>query len=352
MPCIQSLLLENEARKSKDPSGAPSHPENEDLYPPSALPVDLRLSGCIPGLAEKERRLRIGQADDALNAVRRQLRISSSIIEFKRGQHAATQRISRKTQSMLEVFKGKTARFADRYEAAYDALQSLDPDGEWAEQYQKLNRKKDLHFPRREEDVFVIRRRDRSENVRALSWIWLVPRLHVDAESDRPITAEEISDGESSKSLECRLVLIGYSAMRVEWANSKARADRWHEECRLVVEEMRRVIWYFDWKHLWWLEQCDRRTEVSPDLRQGLVAYAKKQAAIYSGLAHDFATCWYPYLKSKTHEINWPSSYLPTTPLTPFTTTKHVSRDDDEDSTHDQDSADSDRDMDMDVSFD
>ena len=42
-------------------------------------------------LLEKELRLRIGQADDALNAVHKQLHIASMIIEFKREQHYASQ---------------------------------------------------------------------------------------------------------------------------------------------------------------------------------------------------------------------------------------------------------------------
>ena len=203
MPCVQSFLLENEARKLKDPSSIPYHPKNKDLYLPSALLNDLCLSGCIPDLTEKEHHPCIIQADDALNAVHQQLQISSSIIKFKHGQHTAMQHISCKMQSMLEVFKGRTAHFTNKYEATYDALQSLNPDGEWAEQYKKLNQKKDLHFPRQEEEVFVIRRRDWSENKWELSWIWLVLRLDVDAELDWPITAEEISDGGLSKSLEC-----------------------------------------------------------------------------------------------------------------------------------------------------
>ena len=100
--------------------------------------------------------------------------------------------------------------------------------------------------------------------------------------------------------------------MWVEWAKSKAWANWWHEECLLVVEGMHQVIWYFNWKHLWWLEQCDHHTEVSPGSHQGLVSYTNKQVAIYFSLAHNFATYWYLYLQSKTHGTNWPLSYLPT----------------------------------------
>jgi len=43
--------------------------------------------------------------------------------------------------------------------------------------------------------------------------------------------------------------------MRVEWAKTKARADRWHEEVLLVSEEMCRVLYFFQWKAEWWASQ-------------------------------------------------------------------------------------------------
>ena len=104
----------------------------------------------------------------------------------------ATQHLSCKAQSMLDVFKAKTTRFANKYQAA---LQSLNPDSEWTHWLHKLDQK-DLHFPRQEEDIWGKRRRDQSENQRQLSWIWLVVRSNVDVESDRAIMADEISDGE------------------------------------------------------------------------------------------------------------------------------------------------------------
>jgi hypothetical protein len=73
---------------------------------------------------------------------------------------------------------------------------------------------------------------------------------------------------------------------------SKARADRWNEELRLVKEEMRRVITFLEWKAGWWAEGGRRRLDVRPDIASGIRAYAAKQASINHALAHSFKTRW------------------------------------------------------------
>lgn len=99
--------------------------------------------------------------------------------------------------------------------------------------------------------------------------------------------------------------------MRVEWAKSKACADRWQEEITLLTEEMRRVLRYFEWKALWWKAQRDRRLQAEIDVREGAAAYAEKQAAIINKLAKSFASQWYPLLASNGLPTNWPSDMLP-----------------------------------------
>jgi hypothetical protein len=70
-------------------------------------------------------------------------------------------------------------------------------------------------------------------------------------------------------------------ALRVEWAKSKARATRWHEEIMLLEEEMRRAIAYSGWKADWWQRQAELRSQLDPILggadaclAEGLRAYA------------------------------------------------------------------------------
>jgi len=101
------------------------------------------------------------------------------------------------------------------------------------------------------------------------------------------------------------------TAMRSEWAKTKARADRWREEVLLVTEEMRRTICFLDWKAMWWLEQAALRSAAPVRIQHGVSAYAAKQAAVCRSMARSFATHWYPTLKKQHIPIEWPSQYIP-----------------------------------------
>ncbi|KIM81092.1 hypothetical protein PILCRDRAFT_9123 [Piloderma croceum F 1598] len=135
---------------------------------------------------------------------------------------------------------------------------ALDPRGNWTQRLQKLDHSKDLQLPRREEE-----------------------------------------DPKKKK------------AMCVEWAKMKARADCWEEEILLTIEEMRHVIHFLDWHAKWWQERADLRPDVDPALRNGLRAYAAKQADMQQGLAQSFAKTWYPSLVANHFPIEWPSKYIP-----------------------------------------
>jgi hypothetical protein len=100
--------------------------------------------------------------------------------------------------------------------------------------------------------------------------------------------------------------------MQIEWAKSKARAERWGEEVKLLREEMRRVIEYFSWKAQWWRVQGPRRTDADGYICNGAVAYAAKQAAMFENMAKSFVEDWYPYVMSKGFFVPWPDKYLPT----------------------------------------
>lgn len=67
-----------------------------------------------------------------------------------------------------------------------------------------------------------------------------------------------------------------------------ARSERWTEEVALLWEEMDRAVQYCFWLSGWWKEQATRRLDNSPALREGLIAYATKQAAA----EHALGTAW------------------------------------------------------------
>lgn len=100
------------------------------------------------------------------------------------------------------------------------------------------------------------------------------------------------------------------AGLRTEWVKAKARATRWSEEVSLVQEEMRRVLCFIQWKRKWWLENAELRNEVRLDVKEGLLAYASKQAAILTQMGRRFADEWYPILLRGGLSAEWPEEYL------------------------------------------
>lgn len=92
---------------------------------------------------------------------------------------------------------------------------------------------------------------------------------------------------------------------------SRARAERWTEETILLVEEMRRVLFFLTWKADWWRSQGPRRDTVHPSLQDGLMAYSTKQARILEELARSFAALWFPELAGANIDVEWPEDLLP-----------------------------------------
>lgn len=84
-------------------------------------------------------------------------------------------------------------------------------------------------------------------------------------------------------------------ALRIEWCKTRARAKRWAEEVELLQEEMRRVLAYFDWHARVWIERGNGWAEIDDEQREGLVAYAHRQAAIQQSL-HDHAKHLWRYV--------------------------------------------------------
>lgn len=160
-------------------------PEAIDLFLPSSMPQALRELGCVSGLVEKEKALRLAEALDALNALRRQLRIMMNVFNYKKTHvSGAGQRANTRTRTMMANISEKIQLLAERYRAARLALSRLDPDGEWSATLLPL-RSKDIRGPQRDDDA------DESEGRRELSWIWLSPTVHHRVEGDD----REVSEG-------------------------------------------------------------------------------------------------------------------------------------------------------------
>lgn len=96
------------------------------------------------------------------------------------------------------------------------------------------------------------------------------------------------------------VALTSRSAVRIEWCQARARAHRWSEECKLLEEEMRRVIDFFGWQASWWLGKADDSNwdhtapmqACSPQHIEGRQAYARRQAASRFSMIKLCAKTW------------------------------------------------------------
>jgi hypothetical protein len=86
------------------------------------------------------------------------------------------------------------------------------------------------------------------------------------------------------------------TALRIEWARSRARAMRWSEELRLLKEEMRRVLAFLEWDAGVWRSRARDVGSVwigiSEAQSEGLKGYALRQAWIRDRLRADFEFKW------------------------------------------------------------
>lgn len=119
---------------------------------------------------------------------------------------------------------------------------------------------------------------------------------------------EEVSKGKFPlESGSCWLSLISFVAMQVEWAKTHARAQRYVEEEELVLEEMRRVRQYLEWKAQWWCETAGLgRESISDRVKAGCIAYAHKQAFYLTSLRIKFTDMW----KSELMKLDLPVDCL------------------------------------------
>lgn len=165
------------------------HPETTPLHLPSSLPRNLR-GACTANLLDKEKRLRVGQAHDALHDLRRVLRMKMGLVHYKHihvdgeGQKKNTQ-----ARRVIGGLEDKQNQYVTRYRAAHAALERLEPGGTWAVTLKPL-KKEDIVSPRANDPDDPNRSRaqaqrdkagKRSEGRHTMSWIWIVTRADVPA---------------------------------------------------------------------------------------------------------------------------------------------------------------------------
>lgn len=170
MPGITQLRQTNATRTDALPDSQDiDKSESIPLWLPSSMPRVLWESGCLPGLIEKEQKLRHAEATDALSGLCRQLRIMNGVFNYKKTHVSGSgQRANTRARTLMSQITTKINLFVERYRAARLALTKLDPDGDWQVTLRVLNAE-DVRGPARGQD-------DESEGRRELSWIWLTPK--------------------------------------------------------------------------------------------------------------------------------------------------------------------------------
>jgi hypothetical protein len=182
MPAV--VELRHAAHRASSAPDLVTQPERTPLYLPSGIPASTRLS-LAGSLAEKEQRMRLAQADDALHDLKRMLRITMGLWDYKRINVGPSQVASTRTRSMIEGYRTKVTRCADRYGAARKALLILDPNGEWILRLREL-KPEDVRPPERSEEE------KKKEGKREVSWIWMTKTTIPDS----VISEEDVTDSE------------------------------------------------------------------------------------------------------------------------------------------------------------
>ncbi|KAG6836043.1 hypothetical protein H0H93_012007 [Arthromyces matolae] len=260
---------------------------------PSELPQEERAR--IPSLVVIEDRLREAHANQALGDLRKQLRLRTFSLKFK-NENANSQGTYTRMRALQDQISARIRDASSRYRAAREALLNLRGNGPWEEVFRELQ-EKDLrgvneHVVRSEEEnsrarahawassstvdpiqTISTRELQTGEGHRSASWIWYtVSKEELEADSDGTL-----NDG-----------------IRLEWLKARSRAHRWKEEVQLLEEEMRRVLEYTKWKSVWWEQKGLQRNVESPSLREGLLAYAARQAEVEEGRRIAWSAKWQP----------------------------------------------------------
>lgn len=271
-----------------DPILVADHPENIELWLPSALPPATRHNQCVDGLPQLEYRLRFAQAVDALHDIRLFRRLLR-ILAMKSQTHITnTQRTGTRTRSVFDKTKARLARAVATYRASWKAIANLASNEEfglWKDTLLEL-KDCDVRGPGREES-------ETSASHFVQSWIWTA--------------AVQTSTSAEDPDLDV--------ALRVEWCKAQERARRYEEEVELVVEEMRRTLVTLELNACEWDQRAASPSLHSPTMEDavaiGVAAYAHKQAEIQRKLIKVFTNSWYEVLENQPLAASWLSKYPP-----------------------------------------
>ncbi|KZP18026.1 hypothetical protein FIBSPDRAFT_956592 [Athelia psychrophila] len=286
MPGLGSVL--DEPALLQDTPDLPA--EAVRLFMPSELNDLNRARACLPGVADVECRIREASLSDALEQLRRHLRMRSQVNKWK-GKNVRGQRYNTRARALQHRIDVKVHAAKMRYRHGRRAYLALAGNGPWTSQYKELL--DDDCRAMNERELTQREKEDRREKIRAgerevgdtrdgvvvngvmgdtrrvLSWIWY------------NVASQGTEDAAA--------VLEG---LRVQWAKSKASARSWSDDVHLLVEEMRRVEAATHHIADRWTRDSKLRSGAPSELQEGLTGYAFRHTAMEERLANKWAEQW------------------------------------------------------------
>ncbi|KAF9503087.1 hypothetical protein BS47DRAFT_1369804 [Hydnum rufescens UP504] len=274
LKCIQSFHLVQRAYMPEAYAFATSKDEEHDalvhvesivLYLPSQLPPSLHHGLTATSLAQMEGKLRFPQACDTLVELRQSLSVHAHLAKFKCTE-VCGQRPNTHAQGLLDRAQFRMDAIADKYHHVQEAHKTLLGLGNWEHHLQVL----------KDSDICALSDPDATtgEGFRTLSWIWV---------------SQGVGDNPDVEM---------HEALRVEWAKSHARKDRWCKEV-LLEEEMCWVIAFWGGLPL--------------DILEGVRSYALHQATLQCDRATHLRLIWVPFttLGSDPKDLELPDQNIP-----------------------------------------
>ncbi|KAJ6489344.1 hypothetical protein C8R47DRAFT_1071689 [Mycena vitilis] len=263
--------------------------ESIKLFLPSELEKAGREKACEAGLPGIEEELREGDLNETLEELRQALRLRTMTSRFKHrnmtGQRALTRGQGVLRQITIRIHKAKL-----RYRYSRNALLRLRSHGVWEKRYRTLDEADVRGVNERAVGEEEVAEREKlyelgeiveggiaaagvvaaGEGRHTMSWIWY---------STNTATGEaDLVEGKWNVPIRKCDSDVRVAALRVEWCKAYARTRRWHEDIVLVDEEMRRTIEFGVWlAHEWDSCATARTRDVTPELAEGLRAYAMEQ---------------------------------------------------------------------------
>ncbi|KAI5897299.1 uncharacterized protein SCHCODRAFT_02489565 [Schizophyllum commune H4-8] len=275
MPGAQAWIESSEADSQRAIDA-----EQMNLYMPSDLPSNIRRMSCAEGLPEKELKLRVAQARDFLDAIRRKLHAKQYHIVW-RNENATGQKKSTRARQLLETLQNKINLDAVGYRHAREAILALRGVLD-APDFPPLLAS-DLRLEGEEEEpdaasISAIARAGQvnrpqhihvSTGTQRMSWIWTATGL--------PDTQKDANVVETVRCL---------------WAKALARKERWQEEVVILQEEMRRCLRSLESESQAWRTRAGVDIGRGVEYASGVHAYGMRHAEQRLAIRNHFLEGW------------------------------------------------------------